>query len=61
LRRRDAALLPAQVEIGFQGARCRLRVPAKWLNLHPLTREDLLQEKHLLSAIGVELTVSGKT
>ena len=45
LRRRDAALLPAQVAITFQGARCRLRIPAKWLDQHPLTREDLLAGK----------------
>lgn len=60
LRRRDAALLPAQPDIAFQGSRCRVRLPAKWLDQHPLTREDLLQEKHLLATVGLELTVSGR-
>ncbi|HET8710000.1 MAG TPA: Ppx/GppA phosphatase family protein [Spongiibacteraceae bacterium] len=58
LRRRDSALVPsAGIRIAFNGARCRLQLPAKWLDQHPLTREDLLQEKQLLAAVGLELTV----
>lgn len=58
LRRRDAALVPAAgIRIGFQGARCRLQLPAGWLDQHPLTREDLLQEKQLIAAAGLELSV----
>jgi exopolyphosphatase/guanosine-5'-triphosphate,3'-diphosphate pyrophosphatase len=59
LRRRDAALLPTSVEIAFRGTRCRLRLPAKWLDQHPLTQEDLTQENLLLSAVGIELSVVG--
>jgi exopolyphosphatase/guanosine-5'-triphosphate,3'-diphosphate pyrophosphatase len=55
LRRRDGALLPRDIRIGFQGRRCRLRLPAGWLDAHPLTREDLLREKQLLPAVGIEL------
>jgi exopolyphosphatase/guanosine-5'-triphosphate,3'-diphosphate pyrophosphatase len=59
LRRRDAALVPASgIRIGFHGARCRLQLPAKWLDQHPLTREDLLQEKQLIAAAGLELSVT---
>ncbi len=59
LRRRDGALVPASgIRIGFVGARCRLELPPKWLDQHPLTREDLLQEKQLLAAVGLELSVT---
>lgn len=59
LRRRDGALVPsAGIRIGFHGVRCRLQLPAGWLDQHPLTREDLLQEKQLLAAIGLELSVT---
>ena len=61
LRRRDAALVPAAgIRIGFSGASCRLQLPAGWLDQHPLTREDLLQEKQLLAAIGLELSVTSR-
>jgi hypothetical protein len=36
-----------------------LRLPAKWLDQHPLTQEDLTQENLLLSAVGIELSVVG--
>ncbi len=58
LRRRDAALVPSSgIRIGFHGVRCRLQLPAGWLDQHPLTREDLLQEKQLLAVVGLELSV----
>jgi exopolyphosphatase/guanosine-5'-triphosphate,3'-diphosphate pyrophosphatase len=60
LRRRDAALVPAGIRLRFQGRRCRLGLPPKWLDQHPLTREDLLQERQLLAAVGMELTVSSR-
>lgn len=59
LRRRDSALVPASgIRIGFSGGRCRLQLPAQWLDQHPLTREDLVQEKQLLAAVGLELSVT---
>ncbi len=61
LRRRDAALVPATgIRIGFYGVRCRLQLPAGWLDQHPLTREDLLQEKQLLAVVGLELSVTSR-
>jgi exopolyphosphatase / guanosine-5'-triphosphate,3'-diphosphate pyrophosphatase len=57
-RRRDAALVPSGIGLSFQRERCRLSLPAKWLDQHPLTREDLLQERQLLAAVGMELAVS---
>jgi exopolyphosphatase/guanosine-5'-triphosphate,3'-diphosphate pyrophosphatase len=57
LRRRDAALAPGDVGIGFQNGRCRLWLPCGWLEQYPLTREALLQERQLLLAVGIELTV----
>ncbi len=60
LRRRDAAEVRSGIELAFSGARCRLKLPARWLERHPLTREDLLQEKRLLAAVGVELVVSAR-
>ena len=59
LRRRDTALIPTTgIRINFHGARCRLQLPAKWLDQHPLTREDLLQEKQLIAVAGLELSVT---
>jgi exopolyphosphatase/guanosine-5'-triphosphate,3'-diphosphate pyrophosphatase len=60
LRRRDAALVPAGIRLRFQGRRCRLGLPPNWLDQHPLTREDLLQERQLLVAAGMQLTVSSR-
>ena len=61
LRRRDSALVPASgIRISFQGTRCRLQLPPQWLDQHPLTREDLLQEKQLLAAVGLELSVTSR-
>jgi len=59
-RRRDAALVPSGIRLSFQNARCRLRLPMGWLEQHPLTREDLLQEKQLLVGAGIELSVSSR-
>jgi exopolyphosphatase/guanosine-5'-triphosphate,3'-diphosphate pyrophosphatase len=61
LRRRDAALAPGDIDINFQGGRCRLRLPAGWLDQHPLTREDLLQEKQLLASVGIELSMPARS
>ena len=58
LRRRDGALVPRELRLGFQGRRCRLQLPAGWLDAHPLTREDLLREKLLLPAVGIELVLA---
>jgi len=60
MRRRDATLAPGSIDIGFQGARCRMKLPAGWLDQHPLTREDLLQERHLLAGVGIELMVQSR-
>jgi exopolyphosphatase/guanosine-5'-triphosphate,3'-diphosphate pyrophosphatase len=60
LRRRDAALVPADIQLRFRGRRCRLALPAGWLEQHPLTREDLLAERGLLAAVGVELVLRGQ-
>lgn len=57
LRRRDAALVPAGIGLRFQGQRCRLQLPAGWLERHPLTREDLLAERELMRAVGLELVL----
>lgn len=60
LRRRDAATVPRGLELSMAGQRLRLRLPEGWLERHPLTREDLLQEKALLGAVGLELSVLSK-
>lgn len=60
LRRRDVALAPGDINLNFQGGRCRLRLPKGWLEQYPLTREDLLQEKQLLQAVDIELAVRTK-
>ncbi|MDB6063049.1 MAG: hypothetical protein JWM78_3152 [Verrucomicrobiaceae bacterium] len=60
LRRRDTTLVPSGIEINFSGARCRVKLPVKWLDTRPLTREDLLQEKQLLAAVGTELVLSSR-
>lgn len=60
LRRRDAALVPAGIGIGFLGDRCRLKLPVGWLDQHPLTREDLVQERRLLALVGIELVVQSR-
>jgi exopolyphosphatase / guanosine-5'-triphosphate,3'-diphosphate pyrophosphatase len=60
LRRRDAVFVRSGVELAFSGSRCRLKLPAKWLEQHPLTREDLLQEKQMLAAVGVDLVLSAR-
>ena len=57
-RRRNAAPVSSGIRLGFQGLRCRLRLAAQWLDRHPLTREDLAQERRLLAAIGIESAVS---
>lgn len=59
LRRRDAKLAPADIQLQFRGKRCRLAVPAGWLQQHPLTREDLLAERRQLRAIDIELVIGG--
>lgn len=58
LRRRAAALVPGDIDIAFSGDKFRVRLPAQWLDQHPLTGEDLLQEKQLLLAVGIELVLS---
>jgi exopolyphosphatase/guanosine-5'-triphosphate,3'-diphosphate pyrophosphatase len=59
LRRRDTALVPtAGIRISFHGTRWRLQLPAAWLDQHPLTREDLLQEKQLIAIVGLDLSVT---
>lgn len=58
LRRREPALVPADLSITFSGLRCRLRLPTEWLAQHPLTREDLAQEKQLLAAVDVDLVLA---
>ncbi len=60
-RRRDSALMPSGMRLSFRGARCRLRLPENWLEQHPLTREDLFQEKQLLAAIGIELSLTSRS
>lgn len=57
MRRRDAALVPAGIGLAFRGARCRLQLPEQWLEQHPLTGEDLLQERQLLATVGMELVL----
>jgi exopolyphosphatase/guanosine-5'-triphosphate,3'-diphosphate pyrophosphatase len=56
-RRRDGASVPRGLTLRSSGSRLRLQVPERWLERHPLTREDLLQERELLSAVGLELAV----
>jgi exopolyphosphatase/guanosine-5'-triphosphate,3'-diphosphate pyrophosphatase len=58
LRRRSAAQMGRGISLSFNGSRCRLKLPGQWLERHPLTREDLLQEKQLLAAVGIELALS---
>lgn len=58
MRRRDAALVPAGISLQFSGQRCQLVLPQNWLDQHPLTREDLVQERQLLAAVGMELAIS---
>jgi len=60
MRRRDTTVGIAEIGINFQGGRCRLRLPAGWLEQHPLMREDLLRERHLLEQIGIELVVRSR-
>jgi exopolyphosphatase/guanosine-5'-triphosphate,3'-diphosphate pyrophosphatase len=60
LRRREAAFIRSGIDLAFSGSRCRLKLPAHWLEQHPLTREDLLQEKQLLAEVEMELVVSAR-
>lgn len=60
LRRRDAGPAVGIIAISFQGGRCRLRLPEGWLDQHPLTREDLLEEKRLLQPVGIELLIQAR-
>lgn len=60
LRRRETVAVRGGIGIAFNGGRCRLTLPAKWLERHPLTREDLLYEKQLLLAVGIELALSSR-
>jgi exopolyphosphatase/guanosine-5'-triphosphate,3'-diphosphate pyrophosphatase len=57
LRRRAAAAVPRGLTLRLNGQRLRLQLPAGWLDRHPLTREDLVQEKALLAGIGLDLAV----
>lgn len=59
-RRRDAATVPRDLSLRLSGNRLRLRLPAAWLERHPLTREDLLQEKALLASVGLDLVVQSR-
>jgi len=59
-RRRDAASVPRRMTLRCNGQRLRLQLPAGWLDRHPLTREDLLQEKSLLAAVGLDLVVQSR-
>jgi exopolyphosphatase/guanosine-5'-triphosphate,3'-diphosphate pyrophosphatase len=50
------ALPPLQIELtGSDSA--LLRVPKKWLDAHPLTREDLETEREYLAEVGRKLTI----
>ncbi len=57
LRARDAALVPRGIKIRFAGRRCRLTLPAGWLERRPLALEDLLQEREQLAEVGIELVL----
>lgn len=59
-RRRDGASVPRGLTLRFSGQRMRLLLPDAWLERHPLTREDLLHEKQLLAAIGLDLVVKSE-
>jgi exopolyphosphatase/guanosine-5'-triphosphate,3'-diphosphate pyrophosphatase len=56
-RRRGAAAVPRGLALRLSGQRLRLQLPAGWLDRHPLTREDLLQEKAQLAVVGLDLVV----
>lgn len=61
LRRRDETLVPGDIRLrfqeGLQESRCRLSLPRGWLAEHPLTREDLLQERKHLATVGIDLVL----
>ncbi|MEM9554168.1 MAG: exopolyphosphatase [Acidobacteriota bacterium] len=55
-RSRSSRPLPA-VRLRAKGKKLRLLFPAGWLDEHPLTRADLLQEANRLAAVGYRLKI----
>lgn len=55
LRRDRTAREIPEVRLTASGSRYRLRLPKGWLEEHPLTRADLVQESDQLEAFGVVL------
>jgi exopolyphosphatase / guanosine-5'-triphosphate,3'-diphosphate pyrophosphatase len=56
-RGRSNAPLPAMKLSSVGGSGLKLRFPAEWLNLHPLTRADLKQEHDAIEKLGIKLSV----
>jgi len=58
-RARRAESLP-QMQLVAGSKSLRLKLPATWLEQHPLTEADLQQERSPMAELGVKLEVSGK-
>jgi exopolyphosphatase / guanosine-5'-triphosphate,3'-diphosphate pyrophosphatase len=57
LHRGRTPVAPPVPVIGVTGNRVRVRLPARWLRAHPLTRADLAAEAAYLAPAGVRLEV----
>lgn len=50
-------ILPADFELHAEGNRVVFRLPAAWVESHPLTWADLEQEKRYLQAASIDLVL----
>ncbi|MEO7478295.1 MAG: exopolyphosphatase, partial [Lysobacteraceae bacterium] len=55
-RSHDRDPLP-QITLTADAKQLKLRLPGDWLATHPLTHEDLNNERNILSGIGYELAI----
>ncbi|CAA0122037.1 Exopolyphosphatase [BD1-7 clade bacterium] len=56
-RRREDNGVPENLQLNVTGDKITLTLPEPWLREHPLTQEDLLQEKHYLQQMDIRLKI----
>jgi len=57
-RRRDDAMVPLYVELGFSRDKCRVGLAGDWLDTHPLTLENLYEEAGFLAKQDLQLQIA---
>jgi exopolyphosphatase/guanosine-5'-triphosphate,3'-diphosphate pyrophosphatase len=57
-RRRDDAMVPLYVELGFSRDKCRVGLAGDWLDTHPLTVENLHEEAGFLAKQDLQLQIA---